>query len=374
MIESTKFGLTLDSRALRTFNQGFIDQIRPHLDGLRLRHAVLKFTGDGWLVMSQEPNDVIPLACLAQAMVETFQRDMHERTGLDEVPGLRVSICVGHDERVTLPNGSIDLVGDSARRACRLNRLCRPNEVLLCSASQVGVMRDFEVDRVKDVEREQRLADREGGKWEEDFVFFRLVGPKDHLTRDSDPALVYLLAVLGRIEQASELYDEMAGSPEWRGAVHALGLERYVAALPNLETAKSLLDKANQHGVKPTVNAFNALLGKARDWAKVLEIADEMEQADVRPDQSTYLRMIEIAPDWPATRQVVSAMQKESFVPDRSTYHAILERAPDWSSACAVADQMKAAGVEPDAETYRLLLRRAPKGERTRLLDALERS
>ena len=67
MIGSTKRGLKLRSWELDRFNQALIDHIRPHIDALELKHAVVKFTGDGWLVMS--PTAASKLRCLAAPMI-----------------------------------------------------------------------------------------------------------------------------------------------------------------------------------------------------------------------------------------------------------------------------------------------------------------
>ncbi len=62
MIGSTKRGLKLRSWELDRFNQALIDHIRPHIDALGLKHAVVKFTGDGWLVMSPTAASMIVVA------------------------------------------------------------------------------------------------------------------------------------------------------------------------------------------------------------------------------------------------------------------------------------------------------------------------
>lgn len=78
---------------------------------------MLKFTGDGWLIMTSEEERVPALCCLATIMAERFKEDMATRTHLkgDRIPALRMAICSGRDIRVELPDGRTDWVGDSAR-------------------------------------------------------------------------------------------------------------------------------------------------------------------------------------------------------------------------------------------------------------------
>ena len=52
LIESTKAGLEFSTAKLDHFNISLVEQIRPHLVKLGLDDATLKFTGDGWLLMT----------------------------------------------------------------------------------------------------------------------------------------------------------------------------------------------------------------------------------------------------------------------------------------------------------------------------------
>jgi hypothetical protein len=129
MIESTKMGLNLSTRQLDRFNLSLIEQIKPYLDKLDLTDAILKFTGDGWLVMSKGEKSVPALCCLATIMAYRFQDEMSLRTSIrrDTIPPLRISICSGRDIPVELPDGRKDWVGDSVRRAVRATQRCEPN-------------------------------------------------------------------------------------------------------------------------------------------------------------------------------------------------------------------------------------------------------
>ena len=49
---STASGLKLSTRKLDRFNLALVNQLSPYLRSVQLDHALVKFTGDGWLVMS----------------------------------------------------------------------------------------------------------------------------------------------------------------------------------------------------------------------------------------------------------------------------------------------------------------------------------
>ena len=60
MIKSTKTGLELPTRQFDRFNQELVEQIKPHLEKLELSDALLKFTGDGWLLMTNHEKKIPP--------------------------------------------------------------------------------------------------------------------------------------------------------------------------------------------------------------------------------------------------------------------------------------------------------------------------
>ena len=54
MVGSTLSGLKLSTAQFDRFNRALVKQIEPHIDKLELKDALLKFTGDGWLLMTNE--------------------------------------------------------------------------------------------------------------------------------------------------------------------------------------------------------------------------------------------------------------------------------------------------------------------------------
>ena len=65
LIGSTNSGLKFATSVLDNFNKSLVQQIKPHLEKLGLIHVLLKFTGDGWLLMTENCDDVPALCCLS---------------------------------------------------------------------------------------------------------------------------------------------------------------------------------------------------------------------------------------------------------------------------------------------------------------------
>src|SRR5574337_726134 len=119
LIGSTKASMNITSSRLDLFNKSLVEQIKPHLEKLGLLEALIKFTGDGWLLLTDDVEKILPLCCLATIMSKRFQQEMSQKTeiSVDKIPTLRLAICAGRDISVELPDGRNDWVGDSARRS-----------------------------------------------------------------------------------------------------------------------------------------------------------------------------------------------------------------------------------------------------------------
>src|SRR5437764_538728 len=117
LIGSTQAGLDLTTSALDRFNTKLVEQLNPHLIALGLTDAQIKFTGDDWLIMTDETQQVPGFCCLATIMVKRFQAEMSASTGIAEqnIPAVRVAVCSGRDLRIELSDGRVDWVGDSCR-------------------------------------------------------------------------------------------------------------------------------------------------------------------------------------------------------------------------------------------------------------------
>jgi class 3 adenylate cyclase len=209
MIASTEAGLQMTKLRSDRFNLSFVEQIKPHLQKLGLSDGLLKFSGDGWLLMTADEEQVPRLCCLAVILAARFRDEMSEATGMvaDRVPSLRLAICAGRDIRVELPDGGEDWVGDSARRATRLCQCCQPDEILTDETVKLLAFRDFRVS-LADLNRRP---------------------PEYQPKRMEEPIQPYVLGEL-RTDAAVE-----SGAPEYYMCIPSASSERYKrrSGLPN---------------------------------------------------------------------------------------------------------------------------------------------
>ena len=210
LVSSTASGLTMSTARLDSFNKALVEQVDPHLDELGLTEELLKFTGDGWLVMTPHPHKVPALCCLATIMSNRFQEEIATSTGraIDRIPAVRIAICSGRDIPVKLRNGVTDWLGDSARRATLAAGLCHDNEILIDEPTRYNVHRDFDMT-VLDVR--QRLAEFPTKKAEEDFPLHVLgaLKPEPATEPDAPQSFVYTLGTIGKFEQAAAAVDTL---------------------------------------------------------------------------------------------------------------------------------------------------------------------
>src|SRR3990172_8380471 len=80
LIGSTKTCIEFSTLNLDRFNISLVEQIGPHLEGLGLSDVLIKFTGDGWLLMTYDISHVPALCCLAKIMASKFQEKLNKLT------------------------------------------------------------------------------------------------------------------------------------------------------------------------------------------------------------------------------------------------------------------------------------------------------
>lgn len=210
MIGSTRAGLSRTTQQNDKFNLAFVEQLWPHWEELVLGETLVKFTGDGWLVITTDVDQLPALCCLALIQAKRFQPEMSERTGTDPamIPPLRMALCAGRDVSVTLPNGQLDWVGDSVRRAVRAAEYCgplrkktRPNEILVDDTVRLAVQRDFHIE-VAEIAKRVSAAKQS----EEPLVLHLLVGLKLETCFQSDapPHFIYTLGRTGMAREAEK--------------------------------------------------------------------------------------------------------------------------------------------------------------------------
>ncbi len=401
LIESTLPGLRMTQGELDRFNRALVAQIEPHLEALAFEDLLVKFTGDGWLLMSPELKDGDRLCALAVIMRQRFGPDMQDRTGLPEtrIPALRMAICTGRDNRVQAWRGGFDWVGDSARRATRSADFCYPNEILIDGAVHGLVMRDFVTQRVDPASRPVRPGRK---RPEEDLPLWSLGELRIEAAEDWEAAAayVYALSQLGRTEDASEASRRAAdslGSQE--SMLPAVGDGRSIAswnrlianaptydvllellarlmesqAQPNIDTLNALVDRSptldeslrwiadlERSGVRPDVVTFNALIRRAPDLPTAVAFLGDMDEAEVSPTVATLRTMVDKAPNAAEAYRLLRLFADRGVAPDVDVFGRMIARAPSYESAVELYEGMRPWGVEPDAAVMNRLIAGAP--------------
>jgi len=375
---STRTGLSLSSRKLDRFNLALVNHIRPQLQAVRLEHAVVKFTGDGWLIMSDEQEDAARLCCLAMIMSRSFQRDMFNETGihLDSIPSMRLSVCWGRDIPVTLHTGQRDFVGSSVRHAVRASQFCADNEILVDDAVKNWVAHDFVTRRV---DMDERRAAAPLAKFEEELTLHVLeeLRPEAAIDPDAPVYFVNTLSVIGRAVEAerlaSKISDQLLRAAGVPGDQAPL-LSRWNALLASnldYDTAREVLNDLRVAGLRPDVNTFNALIEKGTDSRSQSKWLEQMIHEGIQPNATTINALVRSAKDDTTVERRLNRMQAMSIAPDTGTLTAAIDKASSFETATRWLTRLQQAGIRPDEVAYDLLIRKAETFEQAK--DLLER-
>jgi tetratricopeptide (TPR) repeat protein len=403
LIESTVPGLRMTQVELDRFNRALVSQIEPHLEALQFDDLLVKFTGDGWLLMTPEVRDAERLCALGAIMRDTFADEMRRRTGLPRtrIPDLRMAICAGRDIRVQLWEGSFDWVGDSARRATRSASFCFPNEILVDGAVQSLVMRDFLTSRIDPGTRPSRRIAR----LEEEIPLWSLEDLRIEAVEDWDAAAAYVYALgrLGRLDDAAEAsaraasrlvdVDELAQSPStarttqrWNRLIANAPTYESVLELvtrllespsrPDTGTLVSLVDRAptieearawvadlRMQGVQPDATVYSTLIRRAPTVEAGLELLAEMEDEGVAVTTGVVNLVVAKALTFRAALTLLRLFTERGLVPDLDTFGRLVAKAPGYDAAVALLDVMRTSGVAADASIMNRIVSLAPDFE-----------
>jgi class 3 adenylate cyclase len=372
LIGATEVGLKFTTREFDRFNRQLVEQIKPHLEKLWLADALLKFTGDGWLLMIHEAEKVPALCCLAIIMANRFQDEMSQLTKIviDRIPPLRLAICSGQDTYVVLADGRKDWVGDSARRATRASGYCFPNEVLIDEPVRYIVFRDF---YVKPADVKQRPPKYQPKRMEEDFPVHVLGEPKPEVAADSEAPeyFVYTLSIIGKMKEAeivAQRVSERLGDEASKLGIAEVAARqgilrswnRLMASLLDYSSALEMLKSIRDARLVPDVVTYNTLINKAPDYDAAKAWVDTMRGEGIQPSVVTYDTLINKAPDYDAAKAWVDTMRGEGIQPNVITYNTLINKAPDYDAAKAGVDTMRGEGIQPDVVTYNTLINKAP--------------
>ncbi len=364
---STTAGLQLSSKKLDRFNLALVTQLDPHLVAVGLDSTVIKFTGDGWLVMSDDQEHAAPLCCLAIIMACRFQPEMSIQTGLptDRVPAIRLAICWGRDLEVVLHTGQREFVGNSVRRAVRALQLCRDNEVIVDETVRTWIQQDFLTSRI---DMDKRISEQEFVKMEEELVLHTLEEMKPESADDPEAPVYFVntLSIIGRgseaVELASRISDHLQHEAIEQSANQTELLWRWnrlLASNVDYETARGILSDLRAAGLHPDVETLNALIDKAQDYRTESKWLQAMIQEGVKPNVFTFNTLLDKARDHARIEKWLSRMNHEGIEPNIVTLNTLLAKAKDYAASKTWLDRMRKRGIEPTAASYDMLIEKA---------------
>jgi tetratricopeptide (TPR) repeat protein len=417
IIGSTTAGLQMDSRQRNEFNKLIVKQIEPYLAEFELRDALLKFNGDGWLVMRPGEESIPPLVALAKTLCARFQHDIRSRlrSEITQIPGIRTSLFSGHDMAVIMPGsaqdkpGKIDWVGDSARRATRFNACCGQNELFVDYTVYSVVHLDFICEKVllKELPKKQRPKHDE-----EDIAIYKIGELKPPLSLkiadDEDYYTMYAkyLRAIGELRKAEtlagEIHAAVASQVDAKVADHIGKIERqssesvplvqesanpqrdqppktlatgseeldaekirstlmgllYVAPSGRVRTR---IEKTLQEiGFELGVVNFNSLISRSPDYDTALGWYKEMTAKGVAPNEVTYNTLVNISPDYDTALGWYKEMTAKGVAPNEVTYNTLVNISPDYDTALGWYKEMTAKGVAPNKVTHSALAKKVP--------------
>ena len=369
LIGSTAFGLELPTTQNDRFNTSLVKQIKPHLEKLELNEALIKFTGDGWLVMTHDVRKIHALCHLAIVMAYNFREEISKLTGIQKnhIPSLRLAICSGRDIPVELPDNRKDWVGDSARRATRSSGYCFPNEILIDIPIYNHIMRDFFVEplnlkqrplkyRPKRMEEHTELCTLGELKTNDGSEIYEIINRKKNLQR--------------KVQSWNDL---IAHLPDYSSALKMFETLEYSELSPDVITYNALINKAPDYnegkiwvgkmiteGIQPNVVTYNTLINKAPDYNEGKIWVDKMMTEEIQLDIITYNTLIKNAPDYDEAMIWIDMMEAKDTLPNVVTYSMLINKAPDYNEGKIWVDKMAANGCPPNFVTYNTLVKKAP--------------
>jgi class 3 adenylate cyclase len=370
LIGSTEAGIALSTTKLDSFNISLVEQINPHLESLELIDALVKFTGDGWLLMTDKVGRVPALCCLSTIMANRFQDEMSRKTRMviDTIPPLRIAICAGRDVRVTLSDGGIDWVGDSARRADRASGYCSPNEILIDETIRGIVFRDF---ATKSADLEQRQQPK---KWEEDFSLYVLgdINPEVDAGSEAPGYFIYTLGAIGKKEEAAVVAHDAATKLSTSNKKIPQGTSRkwnrLISKIGDYSTALEILRVGQAVEFAPDVVTYTMLISKAPDYDEASGWVETMRNDDIQPDAVTYNTLISKAPNYDVAKMWMETMRNDDIQPDVVTYNTLISKAPNYDVAKMWMETMREDGILPNVVTYNTLISQAPNYDEAKTL------
>ena len=378
MHRSTQAGLELSQRQFDRFNRELVTQIEPHLEQLELTDCLLKFTGDGWLLMTHDAAEVSAMCCLAIVMMKRFREEMAVRTSLPvaRIPDLCIAVCSGQDSRIQLPNGCYDFVGDSARRATRVS--CKRNTIIIDEPVRYCIMRDFDTSPTNFLDQP---SENQPKRMEEDFAVHELGSIKTEATQDLEApgCFVYMLNTIGRRQDANDLAEKVSETlcdnakdayPKEEDTYSEIirRLNSLLASTPTYSLASKIVQNMRNSQLNLDVITYNILINKAPDDRETESLVQQMRSEGITPNVITYTTLISKATDYDETRSLIEQMRSEGITPDVFTYNTLIAKATDYNETRSLIEQMRGESITPDIITYNTLISKATDYNETRSL------
>lgn len=414
MILSTEAALKRSIQEQNRFNNYLVRQITPHLKKLGLDKSIFQFTGDGWLVYTENANKLPALACFATIMANNFQEEMAAYTGFpkEQISPLRLAICPGLDMCVTLPDGSKHWVGDSARRAVRASGCCYINEVLIDDSVLNEISGDFYCMNIEVPDRQEESLCK---KMEEALNLFTIEEFKPVIREDFEHPewYIYTLTQLGRIKEAidltkasgSLLYKKMEeleyipekclnkwnqliiNAPDYETALFLVALmeesninydvttiNSLIELSPDYNTAVEWFEKMIKNGIEGNLSTYNLLIEKTPECENGIVLLKEMDEKGIEADQKTFDCLILKSHDIDKTKFLLDEISKRKIPPNFEIFIHLLENTSDYEHAQFFLEDMEKKGIPANVVTYSLLVKKVTDYEEiTRLMDELEK-
>jgi hypothetical protein len=334
MIASTPRWRNKPTSTLDRLNTAFSKQIALYLDKLELRDLLIKYGGDGWLLIAQGMDKLPNLICLALIMSHRFQHDMHDQLHdlpSTAIPSLRLAICCGRDVRVTLPDGTGDWAGQSARRAVRAASLCYDNEILVEGAVRRDYNNDFIFKRIHKTKRPRTKA-----AFEYDFTLYACQGLKTAAANDAGAPGCYIhtFLIIGEKSAALSLAEKRTTRLAKKATAH------------QAETGSAEeINKTVSDTTKLVLNTAST------SYATAYAAVGALEGAGLTPKTTAYNNLIKHAPSYKKACSLLQWMKAEGPSPNATTYNTLIDRAPDCQTARGWLKRMKDEDIRPDVVT-----------------------
>ncbi len=379
-----------------------VDKTKLYLEKLELGDSSIKFAGNCWQLLTDDPEKAPVLCCLATIMACNFQEELSKERSIskDKIPQLRLAICGGSDYSVELPDGRRDWVGSSTRNSIRALDCCYPNEILIDETVRSIISHDFHFNYAN---IESRPQEYQYAMKNEKFPLYILGALNRESAGESDAAgyFIYTMDTIGNKEAADYVFKsgeksiiEDAKKPQENGDSLKIlkkynrlifGLKDYakisemyeigkkiglglniftysilISKSPDYDEAKKWLEEMLEKGIEPDVVSYNTLIQKAPDNNEAKKWLDAMLEKGIEPDVVSYTTLIQKAPDYDEAKKWLDAMLEKGIEPDVFSYNTLIQKAPDYDEAKKRLEEMLEKGIEPDVVSYNTLIQKAP--------------